>query len=47
MEVCEDQVMDQLFRVRVHAAAALQHLAHGGVRHEPAHQDQGEGQKTL
>ena len=47
MEIRENKVMGELFRVRVHPAAALQHLAHGGVRHEPAHQDQGEGQKTL
>ena len=47
VEVRENKVMGELFRVRVHPAAALQHPAHGGVRHEPAHQDQGEGQETF
>ena len=47
MEIREDQVMDQLFRVRVHAAAALQHPAHGGVLQRAGDQAAGPRQETL
>ena len=47
VEVCEDQVMDQLFRVRVDAAAALQHPAHGGVLRRAGDQAAGPRQETL
>ena len=39
--------MDQLFRVRVDAAAALQHPAHGGVLRRAGDQAAGPRQETL
>ena len=39
--------MDQLFRVRLHAATALQHPAHGGVFQRAGDQAAGPRQETL
>ena len=47
VEIRENKVVGELFWVRIHAAAPLQYLAHRGVCHEHAHQDQGKGEKNF
>lgn len=47
VEVCEDQVVDQLLRGRVNAAPALQHHANHQVLDQLDQEDGGEGKEAV
>ena len=47
VEVCADEVVDQLLRGGVHAAAALQHHADHQVADQPDQEGGGEGEEVV